>query len=132
MTSQYANLGGKYALDVVTPPSLLAAHGITDPIGDFRPYTDMVANTGASKQLLLGRPVATWHWGHLEQFEMDYLLSFVLSGSRQVYIKTRVASGNSVTYTAFLAIMQYPSKMTPKPGGYWEDVEIVFNNLVAS
>ena len=124
------NLGGNYALGVTNPPTKLEALGVTDPIGELQPFTEVVDTTGNNRPLYLGRPVAKWAWGMLEQRELNQLLYFCSGGSQRVFITTAVPSGVSKTYQTFSAVMTYPTKMTPKPGGLWEGVEIVFKDLV--
>lgn len=128
--AQLTNLGGNYALGVTNPPDKLENQGLYDPIGELQPYTELVETTGGNRPLQLGRPVVIWRWGMLTQSELHKLMFFVSGGSQRVFITTRVPSGVTATYTTFAAVMNYPTKLTSKPGGLWEDVEIKFTDLV--
>ncbi len=125
-----SNLGGNYALGVTNPPDSLESQGLYDPIGELQPFTELVDTTGNNRPLQLGRPVAIWRFGMLSQAELHKLMFFVSGGPQRVFIKTRVPSGLVATYQTFSAVMQYPTKLTSKPGGLWEDVEITFKDLV--
>lgn len=124
------NLGGNYGLGTTNPPTKLENLGLYDPIGELQPYTQLVETTGNNRPLQLGRPIAIWRWGLLTQRGLNRLMYFVSGWAQRVFMTTRVPSGDSATYQTFSAVMQYPSKLKSKPGGLWEDVEIVFKDLV--
>jgi len=123
------SLGGNYALGLTNPPTYLESVGVQDPHPtELQPFVQAVP-TGSGKNKHLGRPVCKWTFGMLDQRQYNYLIDFVKNGSADVFIRTRVSSGVTPTWTVFSATMHFPTKASSKPGGLWADVEIVFSNL---
>lgn len=124
------SLGGNYALGLTNPPNLLESMGVPDPHPtEFTPFAEAVGVSGSGKRIQLGRPVVKWRWGLLDQRQYDRILQFVSGGSTSVFIKARVPSGVTPTYTVFSAIAHYPTAASSKPGGLWMDVEMIFTDL---
>lgn len=125
------NLGGNYALGLTYPPPLLSDLGVHDPYpSELQPYAQML-ETAAGTRRYVGRPIAKWKWGLLDQSEYNQLLAYAPAGRAvPVFIRTRVHSGVAPAYHTFSAMMAWPSAGTFQAGGFWKDVEIVFTNLV--
>jgi hypothetical protein len=129
---------GRYAIGATNPPKKLQDMGLPDPHPtDLKPYTEEIVTANYSR-LRQGRPVATWRFGMLENWQMQQLVAFVSGASKRLYITTRVNSGISPgvdglvrtpEYHTFYCIMHYPKSQTFKPGGLFADVEIEFTDL---
>lgn len=125
-----ANLGGEYGLNSGLPIVRLNDWGLPDPYPtEFQPYTEVVQD-GNNQDVLLGRPTVKWSFGLLEQWQMNIILGMLANGPRTVYIRTRIMSGVNLTYADFRANMRWPTKGNLKAGGFWQDIELQFTDLV--
>ena len=123
---------GNFGLGLTNPPTRLDVLGLPDPYPwELTPFSEVAPNQ-VGGQVFLGRPRAKWSFCLLDQTQMNQLLAFISGGSKSLFIRTRVPSGQhgGGVYHTFSATMQFPSKVTPKPGGLFEGVEVEFTNLV--
>lgn len=96
------------------------------PKSEYFPYARTV-NKGNGGKRGVGFPMASWRFAVITVEQRDQLKTFCPDASGEVYIRTKL---NDDTYAAFTATMIWPEGEPRWLGGYKQNYEIIFRNLV--